>query len=340
MTRIHTSGLAALLILSVLLLAVGCLSPEAAGVGGIGIAMAGVVSAGMRREAWYAAPLLGGLDTDAQISPTIVFNERTVADLSRLVGFAAADAISTTLGYAGFDFVDNVDVVDLEVYGSDQLIVGRNTPTAGIPLRGDRFIGKPVDHRFSLSRFGKMPFASSDTIAATFELQGTNIQASCSLAVPGSTSLEAQDFRPNKAPQYLGEGGGAEIAAAGSADLVLTADRAGWVPLCDLVLSALQDATAESEVGAPNPYGALGNIIITGIELPGSDQLVRGTGTGAVPAVVYSRSRQGNAIFHGGLFMDAGAAITISVTNVGPDIVNMSAGLPFFATENKSGGRC
>ena len=294
------------------------------------------------REAWYGSPVAAGLDTDASVTATITFNERTIADLSRMVGYAAADAIATTLAYAGFDFIDAVDIPSLELYGSDQYIVGRNSPTAALPLRGDRFVGKCGQQSFNLARFGKLPFASSDTIAATLGIQGTNIQASCGIAVPGSTNLKSDKFVPTKPPQILGEGGGAQVAAGGSADLVLTADRAGWVPLSDLFLSALQDGTAESEIGAPNPYGALGSVFITSYELPGSDQLVRGTGTGTVPAACYSVSRAGNAIDHGGLFMDAGAAITLSVVNVGPDILNIRAGIPFFATENKGNGpsRC
>lgn len=296
---------------------------------------------GKNREAWYGSPVATGLNTDASTTATITFNERTIADLSRLVGYAAADAINTSLGYAGFDFIDAVEVTDLELYGSDQVIVGRNSPHAALPLRADRFVGKCSDQVFNLARLGKLPFASSDTIAATLGIRGTNIQASCGIAVPGSTNLKSDSFRPTKPPQILGEGGGAEISAGASADLVLTADRAGWVPLSDLFLSALQDATVSSEIGSPNPYGALGQLYISSIELPGSDQLVRGTGTGTVPAACYSVARKGNAIEHGGLFMDAGAAITITIHNFSPDDVNVVAGIPFFATESKgSPSRC
>ncbi len=292
----------------------------------------------MNREVWYGSPVAAGLDTDGTSTATITFNERTVADLSRLVGYASADAIATTLAYAGFDFIKNVDVTDLEIYGSDLLIVGRNTPTASLPLAGDRFVGCVKSHNFNLARFGRLPFASSDTIAATLGIQGTNIQGSCGIAVPGTSNLVSQDFSPTRPPQYLGEGGGAQVAAGAAADLVLTADRAGWVPLSSLSLSALQDGVAGTVLGAPSPATALGEMYITQIELPGSDQLVRGTGTGTVPAACYSANRQGNAIEHGGLYMDAGAAITVSIVNVGPNVLNVRAGIPFFAVENK--GRC
>ena len=176
--------------------------------------MATPTSGSVNREAWYGSPVAAGLDTDNDVTATITFNERTIADLSRMVGYAAADNIATTLGYAGFDFVDAVEVTDLELYGSDQVIVGRNSPHAALPLRGDRFVGKCSDQTFNLARLGKLPFASSDTIAATIGIRGTNIEASCGIAVPGSTNLKSDSFRPTKPPQILGEGGGAEIAAA------------------------------------------------------------------------------------------------------------------------------
>ena len=335
MNRIHLSGVFALVILSTLILAVGCVSPEA---GAIGIAMAGVAGYGMKREAWFGSPATAALDTDAAaVEPMITFNERTIADLSRIVGWAFADAIATTLGYAGFDLIDSVDVVGLELYGSDQMIVGRNAPQAGIPLAPDRFVGNPDAPGFNLARLGKLPFASSDTISAELSITGTNIQGACGIAVPGVTSLQGQDFRPTKAPQYLGSGGAVQIAAAGSASVVMTADRAGWVPLSDLIISATADATVSTEVGAPM-ISSLGGLYLSGFQLPGKDQLIRGTGATTAPCGVYARNRKGNAIRHGGLFMDAGAAITLTVNNVGPDIVNVTAGLPFFATETK--GKC
>lgn len=292
----------------------------------------------MNREVFYGSPVATGLDTDGTATCEIVFNERANADLSRLIGFASADAIDVTLGYSGFDFIENVDVTDLEVYGSDLLIVGRNTPTASLPLAADRFVGCVKSHSFNLARLGRLPFASSDTISLTMGIQGTNIQGSCGIAVPGTSNLVSEDYSPTRPPQILGEGGGGQIAAGASADLVLTADRAGWVPLSSLTISALQDAVATGVIGSPAPASALGELHITQIELPGSDQLVRGTGVATVPAAAFAANRQGNCIELGGLHMSAGSAITISVTVHGPNALNVRAAVPFFATDVK--GRC
>tara|TARA_R110002126_G_scaffold5908_2_gene31288 strand:+ start:819 stop:1703 length:885 start_codon:yes stop_codon:yes gene_type:complete len=294
----------------------------------------------MHREVWYGSPVAAGLDNNSETVNTITFNERTVADVSRLVGYASADNIATSLGYSGYSFIDSVQVTDLTLYGSDLLIVGRNSPTASLPLAADRFVGAVGDHRFNLSRFGRLPFASSDTIALTMGLSAAavNVEGSSGIAVPGTSNLMSDAFAPKRPPQYLGEGGGATIATGAAADLVLTADRAGWVPLSDLTIAQLQTAALTGHFGAPLSNDDLGSLYITQIELPGSDLLVRGSGTGTVPAAAYRANRQGNAINHGGLWMDAGSAITISVVNIGPVACTVQAGIPFFAAESK--GAC
>ena len=290
----------------------------------------------MNREVWYGSPVAAGLDsTLAAVTATITFNERTIGDLSRLVGWACADALATTLGYAGSDLVNSLEVSDLSVYGSDLLIVGRNTPTASLPLAADRFVGVAGSHAFNLARFGQLPFASSDTISMDAAIEGTNIQGSFGIAVPGTSGLASDAFTPRRPCQYLGEGGGLELAAGASGTLTITADRAGWIPLSDLTISALQDAAAAAQFGAPNIRNALASLYITQIELPGSDLLVRGTGTTTVPAAAYAANRQGSCINHGGLHVDAGSAISISITNAGFLDVNIQAGVPFFASETK-----
>ncbi len=286
----------------------------------------------MNREVWYGSPAAAALDTDAAAADaTITWNEATrYADLDRLVAWAHADNIATTIGYSGFNLVDALQVTEIELYGSEPVVVGRNTATAAVPLN-------PLRPRPRFLRLGKRAFGTNDTLKMSAAVKGTNIEGSYGIAVPGISGLAAPSFVPSRAPQILGEGGGAEVSAAGSATLTFTADRAGWVLLDDFMLSALQDATAEAEIGAPNPLDGLSGLYITSFDLPGSDPLVRGSGTPTVPAAVYSIMRPANLIKHGFLRMDAGAQISVGVTNVGPDIVNVAGGFPFWSDDGKGG---
>lgn len=291
------------------------------------------------REVFYGSPAVGGLDSGDEVTATVTFNERTVADLSRLCAWASVDAlVGAVSGYAGQNLVNALEVSDLTIYGSDLLMVGRNSPTSGLPLAADRFVGAVRDHRFNLSRFGRLPFSSSDTIALTASVTPVGIQGSFGIAVPGTSNLMADQFRPSRPPQYLGNADVTTLAAGAAGTLTITADRAGWVPLSDLTISALQLANAAGAVGNPNIMDALGSIYITQIELPGSDLLVRGTGTATVPAAAFSANRSGSIIDFGGCWLDAGSAIQVSVVNRGIEASTVYCGVPFFANEQK--GAC
>lgn len=291
------------------------------------------------REVFYGSPIAAGLDSGAEATATVTFNERTVADLSRLCAFASVDAlVGGVSGYAGQNLVNALEVSDLTIYGSDLLIVGRNHPTTGLPLAADRFVGSVRDHRFNLSRFGRLPFASSDTIALTASVTPAGIEGSFGIAVPGTSNLMADQFRPSRPPQYLGNADVTTLAAGVAGTLTITADRAGWVPLSDLTISALQLASATGVVGNPDISDALGSVYITQIELPGSDLLVRGTGAAIVPAAAFAANRAGSIIDFGGCWLDAGSSIQVSIVNKGIEAVTVYCGLPFFANESK--GAC
>ena len=281
------------------------------------------------REFLLGSPLSPALNPGAGPSQTtIAASENGVVHLDRLQ--IGAVASSEQVGYSGFDLTEMLEVNNLLVNGSIELIRGRNNPGAPgsvfSPLRDTPVIN-----------LGDWAFGTGDTVAMNAQIQGTG-------PINGAFTIAAPFTPRNKRLGYTGAipavrqtyaGAQAQgIGPGGNAPVTITFDQDGVADLNSLVVSCGYDAL----VNGVTPYAQLASSFVQQITLPSGDQLILGQGVFGVSSLIFSATRAGNWWSPGFEFVSAGSQIQILVTNQGTQNGSYTAGMPFYPSSK--GGIC
>ena len=206
-----------------------------------------------------------------QVTLTITANEPGTMHLDTLVISAGA----TTKQNAPFSLVEAFTVSSALVYGSIELVRGRNSPN----VPAGAFAGYRGTNQIT---WGDWPVQAGDTFAVTLDNNIANALASdCTLSCAFSpTNQRMGVLQPGGPCTYAGSP--LSDTAVGAADkCTITFDEAGVFSLASLQLIAGFDLEASGAAGEGQFVDAASNILITDIELPTGNKLLVGNGTNA-----------------------------------------------------------
>jgi len=276
------------------------------------------------RELIGGSPLVAALDTDAPEVGTFTASEPGTLDLRRTVIYAG---MNTKAIYPTLDVAPYIEINGISVFGSIELVRGRNTPSAA----GSIF--HPLRAGGVVYDLGQWRMNSGDTVAFTVETQGTNIIADFCWAAP---FIPANPRKTPSVPARILSGPSlpwaapinSDIAAAGDVALTWTADEDGVADLSSIVLRSQSDEAAESEGGSWED--GLPALSIDGIQLPSRNQLVVGQNTPQCPGLAFSGLRTFTWFDLGLVKVNAGDTIVLDATNNGPDIANVSGVMKYW----------
>jgi hypothetical protein len=209
--------------------------------------------------------------TPGQVKLTITANEPGTMHLDTMVLSAGAGAAQN----APFTLIDAFTVSSALVYGSIELVRGRNSPN----VPAGAFSGYRGTNQIT---WGDWPVQAGDTFAVTLDNNIAEANASdCTLSCAFSpTNQRMGVLQPGGPCTYAGSPL-SDTAASADGSCVITFDEAGVFSLSSLQMVAGLNLTADAAAGVGQFIDGASTILITDIELPTGNKLLVGNGTNA-----------------------------------------------------------
>jgi len=280
----------------------------------------------MIRDLIMGGKIVTALDTDTAETCDVELSEE--AELHLDVGLLQACETSDV-------DVSTLDLSDLLAISAFSINDGRHPMVRGTGsilspnfLDPSRLSPKPVG-------FGNQRLSASETIDFSLLIEGTSLTGAAAAAFRCRPAAQrTYDYNRPAQPAIVQASPVQEIAAGGSADLTITFDDNGLADLRSLFLRAVADAGTNMK----SIDGALAAVFITQIKDQSSKPYVIGKNSPAVGALAFREGRPFDYFDLGTNPVNSGQTHIVSVKNMGPTAINISAGVRFWEKSGLKGG--